>query len=67
MNSPYINQEGYTFLLTSMSGADERKKEVVLTVSKDPLKKILIYPGSIILIFGIIGLFFKHDDKKNIS
>lgn len=58
MNSPYVTEDGFKFYLSSIiQNDDTRARIAIFSVDKDPVKKLFLYPGAIILIFGIILLF----------
>lgn len=65
MNEVWENDSGMRFYLANMSPLDESVvKEVRLVVNHDPFKRILTYPGAIILALGIVLLFSGLPGRK---
>lgn len=59
MNKVYETWDGYRFYLANISPADEGSvKSIQLIINHDPVKYWLTYPGAILLVFGVISLFW---------
>lgn len=59
MNNVHETSDGYRFYLASISPSDPGKvKQVQIVVNYDPIKYILTYPGAILLILGVLLLFY---------
>lgn len=60
MNQVHETAEGYRFYLAGMGTIDPYGvRSVQLVVNRDPAKRLLTYPGGILVSLGIILLFFK--------
>ncbi len=60
MNDVYENAEGYRFYLSTISPPDETAvKRIQLAVNYDPMKYILLIPGTLLIALGIVLLFWR--------
>jgi hypothetical protein len=60
MNNVYETWDGYRFYLSNISPSNPGSvKRIQLVVNQDPAKYLMTYPGAIVMILGILGLFFK--------
>lgn len=64
MNHVYESLAGYRFYLSNIATLSNGIKRIQLAVNYDPLKKILLYPGAILVTLGIVSLFWVRS-KKN--
>lgn len=65
MNNVYETWDGYRFYLANIVPADEGSvKRVQIVVNYDPAKYWLTYPGCILLVLGIVLLFWFRKPKN---
>lgn len=65
MNNVYETWDGYRFYLANISPSDKGSlKRVQIVVNRDPAKYFLTYPGAILMVLGILLLFFAPSKRR---